>query len=120
LTHIPSPHATVFASHLSNYLVAAIFALSSKDSNVKLVLLAYLPVFMFWWLDAFILHQEKLYRELYNGVANGSIPSDKFTTDTECVRHLAPSIYIVFFSKTLRIFYGIIVTLIVFAMWKIL
>ncbi|KPF86290.1 hypothetical protein IP70_08255 [alpha proteobacterium AAP38] len=101
-------------------LVAAIFALSSKDSNKPLVLLAYFPVFMFWFLDAFILHQERLFRKLYEEIAYGKIPSDHFTLNTDIVKQSVPDIFSVFFSKTLIIFYGLIISMIFFAMVKIL
>lgn len=101
-------------------LVAAIFALSSKDSNKSLVLLAYFPVFMFWFLDAFILHQEKLFRKLYEEVAAGNITSNDFTLRTDGVKYSAPRIYEVFFSRTLILFYGLMMGVIIFAMEKIL
>ncbi|CCG41126.1 hypothetical protein [Magnetospirillum molischianum] len=101
-------------------LVAAIFALASKDSNVKLVLLAYFPVIMFWALDGFFLHQEKLFRKLYEKVADGSIPSNEFTMDTRAIKHMVPSMFRVMITKTLWPFYVTIIGLIIFAMEKIL
>jgi hypothetical protein len=97
-------------------LVAAMFVLSAKDSNKMLALLAYFPVLMFWVIDAFFLHQEKLYRKLYEDVARGAISSDEFTLDTNPIRDKVPTIYCVGFSKTLVPFYAVIVALIVFVM----
>jgi hypothetical protein len=59
-------------------LIAAMFALSSKDSNSSFILIAYFPAFIFWLLDAFFLHQEKLYRTLYKMVADDEVTSNKF------------------------------------------
>lgn len=101
-------------------LVAAIFALASKDSNVKLVLLAYFPVIMFWALDGFFLYQEKLFRKLYEKVADGSIPSSEFTMDTRAIKYMVPSMIRVMVTKTLWPFYATIIGLIIFAMEKIL
>lgn len=101
-------------------LVAAIFALASKDSNVKLVLLAYFPVIMFWVLDGFFLHQEKLFRKLYEQVADGSIPSNEFTMNTAAIKRMVPSMFQVMFTKTIWPFYVTIIGLIIFAMEKIL
>lgn len=97
-------------------LVAAIFALSSKDADQKFVLLAYFPVFVFWMLDAFFLHQEKLFRKLYKEVAADKVPSDKFTLDKSGVQSQVPSVACVFFSKTLFPFHGAIVGIVLFAM----
>jgi len=97
-------------------LVAALFALSAKDANNNFVLIAYFPVLVFWFLDAFFLHQEKLFRKLYEEVAAGNIPSDLFTMNTLLVRDRVPSIIRVFFSKTLLPFHGVIVVIVTLTM----
>lgn len=67
-------------------MVVAIFALAPKDADKQFLLIAYLPILMFWLLDAFFLHQERLFRQLFEEVANDRIPSDRFTLDTSSVR----------------------------------
>ena len=47
-------------------LVAAVFALSSKDADKSYFLVAYIPIFVFWFLDSYYLQQERLYRHLYD------------------------------------------------------
>ena len=49
-------------------LVAGIFVLSSKDSDKMYFLIAYVPIFVFWFLDTYYLMQERLFRSLYNKV----------------------------------------------------
>ncbi len=49
-------------------LVAALFALSANNSNVKFIILAYIPAIVFWGLDGYFLAIEKRYRKLYEGV----------------------------------------------------
>ena len=49
-------------------LVAGIFVLASKDTDKLYFLVAYIPVIVFWWLDAYYLLQERLYRSLYEKV----------------------------------------------------
>ena len=49
-------------------LVAGIFALSSKDANEIYFLIAYIPIVVFWFLDAYYLLQERLFRSLYGKV----------------------------------------------------
>lgn len=49
-------------------LVAGIFALAGKDAAPLYFLATYIPVVVFWWLDAYYLWQERLYRSLYEKV----------------------------------------------------
>ncbi len=49
-------------------LVAGIFALSSKDANEIYFLIAYIPIVTFWFLDAYYLLQERLFRTLYGKI----------------------------------------------------
>lgn len=49
-------------------LVAGIFALAGKDTDKHYFLVAYVPVLVFWGLDAYYLLQERLYRLLYEKV----------------------------------------------------
>lgn len=51
-------------------LVAGIFVLAGKDTDKLYFLVAYIPVVVFWWLDAYYLLQERLYRSLYEKVRN--------------------------------------------------
>lgn len=101
-------------------IVAALFALAAKDSNKMFALVAYFPAFMFWLLDAFFLHQEKLYRKLYDKVAEDSVISDKYTLNTEPVEPEVDSYIEVVFSKTLLPFHGCIIVVLLIAMFGIL
>lgn len=47
-------------------LIAGIFALSAKESNPMYFLLAYVPVILFWFLDAYYLMIERQYKHLYD------------------------------------------------------
>lgn len=49
-------------------LVAGIFALAGKDTDKLYFLVAYVPILVFWGLDAYYLFQERLYRSLYEKV----------------------------------------------------
>lgn len=49
-------------------LAAGVFALSAKESNKYYFLIAYIPIIIFWVLDAYYLMQERMYRALYNKV----------------------------------------------------
>jgi hypothetical protein len=50
-------------------LNAAIFALAAeRPASHRLLVVPLLPVAVFWYLDAFYLRQERLFRHLYNAV----------------------------------------------------
>lgn len=51
-------------------LVAGIFVLAGKDTDKLYFLVAYIPVIVFWILDAYYLLQERLYRSLYDKVCH--------------------------------------------------
>jgi len=49
-------------------LIAGIFVLASKDSNQMYLLVAYVPIILFWFLDSYYLQLERKYRVLYNRI----------------------------------------------------
>ena len=99
-------------------IVAALFVLASQGSDKVFVLMAYFPAFMFWFLDAFFVHQEKLYRKLYEEVASNNIESNEFTLNTSSVKDSVETYLSVLFSKTLLPFYGVIISVILFVVLK--
>lgn len=98
-------------------LVAAIFALSAKDADHRFILLAYFPILIFWILDAFFLHKEKLFRKLYEEVALGHQSIDYFSMNTNVVNDKVKSIANVAFSKTILLFYGSMILVVLFGMF---
>lgn len=98
-------------------LVAAMFALSVKDADKRFMFMAYFPVIVFWTLDAFFLHQEKLFRQLYADVASGLVSSDGFSLDVSIVRDKVPSQLSVMFSKTLLSFHGTVFFVVLLALF---
>jgi hypothetical protein len=101
-------------------LVAASFALSADKANSNFVYLAFFPLPFFWWMDAFFLHQEKLYRKLFEKVASGIEPSTQFLMNAYKYKNEVDCLCKVFFSKTLRNFYIPIVAMIVVFMLKVI
>jgi hypothetical protein len=75
-------------------LAAGLFALAARDSDWRVAAIAMLPTVAFWCLDAYYLHQERLFRSLYEAVRAGQ--AEPFTLDTALVRSRVPS-----WSKTL-------------------
>jgi len=100
-------------------LIAVILALS-KDTLLTndityFSLILCLPIFVFWYLDAFYLHKEKCFRKLYEWVIvnrNNSSESlysldySRFISDVETVVKIM-------FSKTLFPFYGFTILILV-------
>jgi hypothetical protein len=85
-------------------LVAAILTLSAKDSDKRFIAVAYYPVLMFWILDGYFLHQERLFRKLYDFVLTQPEESVNFSMDTKSFREKVTWTAATF-SKTLLLFY---------------
>ena len=79
--------------HLKGWSVTvatAIFAFAAKESSPGLATLALFPAVAFWCLDAYYLRQERLYRKLYEAIADPlktvrpfSMTTDKYTGEVE-------------------------------------
>lgn len=95
-------------------LVSAIFALSVDVSKSHLVFLAYLPALAFWFLDGYFLHQERLFRKLYDKVSVTSEEDIDFSMNTLPVQNQVASWPRVVFSMTLCLFHGAVVLTITF------
>ena len=88
-------------------LVAGLFALSGKDANQFYYLVTYIPIVVFWYLDAYYLCQERMYRNLYEKVRkldedksdfSMNAAAKEFQTDKTTVSNC-------FLSKTILGFY---------------
>jgi hypothetical protein len=77
--------------------------------------IAFIPLLMFWILDAYFLRQERLYRELHNWVVTNRLKTDEhlFDLDARRFEKKVESKYRIMLSTTLIWFYGLIGTLIV-------
>lgn len=87
-------------------LVAAIFALSAKDTDIKFVFVAYFPTIMFWLLDGYFLGMERRFVAMYNSVVKGEvlkyqIAPNSFTSKRACMSSAC-------LSRTLILFHGAI------------
>lgn len=85
-------------------LVSALFALSVE--NHKFVFIALIPILLFWYLDAFFLRQERLFRKLYDDVISKNNSEITFSMST--VSYCVDSQIKIAFSKTLFCFYGLL------------
>jgi len=97
-------------------LVSALFALSSQDASKSFVLLAYIPVIIFWGLDGYFLWQERLYRDLYNAVRVRDDDDIDFSMSTADVSTGAGGWSAATFSTTLIPFHGVLLLAIIVVM----
>ena len=49
-------------------LTSALFALAASNSNQKFVMISFLIIPVFWFLDSYYLSQERKFRKLYNHI----------------------------------------------------
>lgn len=97
-------------------LIAAMFALAAKESKDFYFLLAYFPTFMFWLLDGYFLSQERRFRSLYDHVAKLKEGAIDFSMDTQRFKDKPPrnKWSHALFSRTLLIYYGVLLTAMTF------
>ncbi len=88
-------------------ITLVIATLLLKDDNRK-ILVAYIPLISFWYLDSYFLRQERLYRKLYNWVIKYRLETKECLLDMNAYRFSSEvsSEFRIMFSKTLLCFYG--------------
>lgn len=62
-------------------LAAGIFALASREMNKTFFLIAYVPIIVFWFLDAYYLQIERQYKHLFALAAKRSPETIDFTIE---------------------------------------
>ena len=79
------------------------------------VWIAFIPLLVFWFLDAYFLWQERLYRKLYEWVINHRLKTEEYLFDMNAYRFKdeVQSKLRIMFSVTLGWFYGSIAILII-------
>ncbi len=77
--------------------------------------IAFIPLLVFWFLDAYFLWQERMYRKLYEWVINNRLKTEEYLFDLNVYRFKdqVESRFRIMFSITLGWFYGSIAILIV-------
>lgn len=60
-------------------LVAGLMALAASGSDQRYVLIAYIPIVVFWFLDAYFLMMERQYRELFSRNVDFAQPLECFS-----------------------------------------
>ena len=84
---------------------------------------AFLPWLIFWAYDAYFLRMEKLYRKLNNWLVENRPKSEEFLLDMNKSSlenrfgKETPCLQLVMFSKTLVVFYGVLLVMIVLSVF---
>lgn len=98
-------------------IIAAVFGLAAKDSDIKFVIIAYIIIPCFWWLDGFYLSQERKYRALYDKVREREGTQSDFSMDTREFNNGRNTWFCSIFSKTLNLFYIPLVAIVLIIMF---
>ena len=101
-------------------LVSALFALAAKDANINYVLISYVVIPVFWFLDGFFIATERQYRDLYNEIRGKEESEIDFDMNASRFNAGKNTWLSGVFSKTLIPYYGvsILATLIVMFLIK--
>ena len=92
-------------------LVVVSFLLRGATSQIWM---AFIPLFIFWFLDSYFLYQERLYRKLYEWVVKNRLNTEEylFSMNASRFKDEVQSKCRIMFSVTLGSFYGSIAVLI--------
>lgn len=85
-------------------LTLAVLAVDATQSGKSFGVLAFLPIFSFWILDAYYLNQERLFRHLYKSVRTKEESAIDYSMSTEEFKAEENWLFTMY-SKTLLPFY---------------
>lgn len=96
-------------------ITLVVVTLLLKGTEKYQVWLAFIPLLVFWFLDAYFLWQERMYRKLYKWVVNNRMKTEEFLFDMNAYRFKdeVQSIFRIMFSIILGWFYGSIAILVI-------
>jgi hypothetical protein len=86
-------------------VAAALYGYAAAHSDWRVAVIGFLPALAFWFIDAYFLRQERLYRHLYNETRAGTV--EPFCMDARPYEPREPWRKTLF-SLTLSVFYGLI------------
>lgn len=86
-------------------IIAALVALSLKESDFRLYLFTFVPTTAFWVLDSYYLLQEKLFRRLYDEIRLKNDTEIDFSFDTSNYKNDESLVNIIFHNKSTTGFY---------------
>jgi hypothetical protein len=103
-------------------ILAVVLSLSNDSAfSLKICILLLIVLGSFWWLDAYFLHIERLYRKLYEDVIEKRRQNNwdsLYDLNSHRFRESVGSHWKVMFSASLSVFYGFLTTVIL--VWLII
>ena len=96
-------------------IVSALLAVYASTSKLPFLMIGIIPTFLFWFLDAYYLQQERKFRGVYNNAAGlkSDIEISDFEMPIQKFNGGSYSFSKVLFSKTIVWLYGTIIVLLV-------
>ena len=96
-------------------ITLVVVTLLLKGTEKYQVWIAFIPLVVFWFLDAYFLRQERMYRKLYKWVIGNRLKTEEYLFDMNARRfeNEVQSIPRIMFSITLGWFYGSIAILVI-------
>jgi len=96
-------------------ITLVVVTLLLKGTEKYQVCIAFIPLLVFWFLDAYFLRQERMYRILYDWVINNRLKTEEYLFDMKTRRfeNEVQSVPRIMFSITLGWFYGSIAILVI-------
>ncbi len=68
-------------------LVTLVGASSANDADKRFIILAFIPIIVFWLLDSFYLQQERKYKALYRETTEKDEKDTSFNLNTRLVKY---------------------------------
>ncbi|MDC1343002.1 hypothetical protein N8249_05125 [Flavobacteriaceae bacterium] len=95
-------------------IVSALLVIYASEKNPDFLIISIFPIFLFWFLDAYYLTQERKFRGLYNDLLKDNIHNLKpFEMRPDLYKKGKYSFWSVLFSKTIWTIYLTISVIIV-------
>lgn len=98
-------------------LVSALYALAAKDADLNFVIISYIAIIAFWFLDALYLSMERQYRALYNVAVKGDV--SLFDMNAKPYAVGKNTWQVAFISITIVFFYGLLAAIALIAMFAL-
>jgi hypothetical protein len=96
-------------------IAAVVLALAEKNARMEIICaVVIVPLLSFWYLDAFFLRTERMYRKMYDWVVSHRLRGDLeylFDLNPDRFSKNVSGIIGTMFSKTLQVFYGVPIVL---------
>jgi hypothetical protein len=94
-------------------LVTGLFALAADGGRGEYAALGLVPAVSFWWLDAYYLRLERLFRKLHDDVRHGGLASDLYSMSVAKYDRDVASTARIMWSPSVRWLHAVVVAVVV-------